>query len=266
MENLFPHPEGLTACPLLLVSESICEAEIIDKPLTLECGKDNKGVLYNSVNIERTSTSSPLVGDSSEPLSLQASTSATPETSGQSSVMYSTILLSDPPGLLRKQQESLSSSSDEGNFSANNSDISGSFPGGLWDLENHVCSDSGDPRHSSSYNSVEELSETSEYEAESTGGGKDLYYLEVNDKGEEEKDDESESEEAQDERDENEEFQLCKGEIVMKVDTKPQAEGKNYPSVDSNMTSHSIPLYLPQFQTESINPPWNNKENSDPSW
>ncbi|KAI7807653.1 leptin receptor [Triplophysa rosa] len=246
MENLFLHPEGLTACPLLLVSERICEVEIIDKPQTLECGKDNT---------KRTSTSSPLLGDSSEPLSLEASASATPETSGQSSVMYSTILLSDRPGLLRKQQESLSSSRDEGNFSANNSDISGSFPGGLWDLENHVCSDSGNPRHSSLYNSVEELSETSEYEAsESTGGGKDLYYLAVNEK-EEEKDEESESEEAQDERDENEEFQLCKGEIVMKADTKRQSEGNNYTSIDSNTTSHSIPLYLPQFQTESINPP-----------
>lgn len=266
MENLFPHPEGLTACPLLLVSERICEMEVFDKPQALECGKDK-----NSVNIERTSTSSPLLGDSSEPLSLEASASATPETSGQSSVMYSAILLSDPPGLLRKQQESLSSSSDEGNFSANNSDISGSFPGGLWDLENHVCLDSGNPRHSSLYNSVEELSETSEYEAsESTGGGKDLYYLAVNEKEEEEEDeendDESESEEAQDEQDEIEESQICKVEFVMKADTKPQSEGNNYTSLDSNTTSHSIPLYLPQFQTESIDPPWNNnnKDNIAP--
>nr|XP_055068564.1 leptin receptor isoform X2 [Misgurnus anguillicaudatus] len=244
MENLFPHPEGLTACPLLLVSESICEVEIIEKPhpLILRCEKDNDNLLYNSVDIKRTTTNSPVLGDSSEPLSLEASTAAaTPETSGQSSVIYSNVLLSDQPGLLRKQQESLSSSSDEGNFSANNSDISGSFPGGLWDLENQVCSD-GTNRHSSSYNSVEELSETSEQEYEASNGAKDLYYLEVNGNEVEEEemmDDKSESEEA---HDKNEEFQLCK------ADTKPLLEAEN-------SASHSIPLYLPQFRTEHINPP-----------
>ncbi|XP_067229146.1 leptin receptor isoform X1 [Chanodichthys erythropterus] len=246
IENLFPHSEGLTACPLLLVSESICEVEIIEKchPLMLEHEKDNEVLLYNSGN--KANTDSACLGDSSEPLSLEASTAAaTPETSGQSSVTYSTILLSDQPALLRKQQESLSSSSDEGNFSANNSDISGSFPGGLWDLENHICSDSTNPRHSSSYNSVEEFSETSEqdYEAsESTGVAKDLYYLEMNE--EEKQEEEEDVEEAQD-----------KNEIVMRVDARPLLEGKNSTAVDSNNVSRSIPLYLPQFQTECINPP-----------
>uniref|UniRef100_A0A9J7WZ67 Leptin receptor n=2 Tax=Cyprinus carpio TaxID=7962 RepID=A0A9J7WZ67_CYPCA len=220
VSNLFPHSEGLTACPLLLVSESICEVEIIEKthPVTLEHEQDNEVPIYKSGN--KTATDSALLADSSEPLSLEASTAAaTPETSGQSSVTYSTVLRSDQPSLLRKQQESLSSSSDEGNFSANNSEISGSFPGGLWDLENHVCSDSANPRHSSSYNSVEEFSETSDqdYEAsESTGVAKDLYYLEV--------------------------------------DARPLLEGKKSTAVDSSV-SHSIPLYLPQFRTECINPP-----------
>lgn len=246
MESLFPHSEGLTACPLLLVSESICEVEIIEKPhpVTLEHEKD-KVLMYNSG--DKTTTGSAVLADSSEPLSLEASTAAaTPETSGQSSVTYSTVLLSDQPSLLRKQQESLSSSSDEGNFSANNSDISGSFPGGLWDLENHVCPDSANPRHSSSYNSVEEFSETSDqdYEAsESTGVAKDLYYLDVN----EEEKDEEEIEETQGEHE--------KKEIVMRVDARPLLEGKNSTSVNSNNVSHSIPLYLPQFRTESINPP-----------
>ncbi|XP_052455578.1 leptin receptor [Carassius gibelio] len=248
MENLFPHSEGLTACPLLLVSESICEVEIIEKPhpVTLEHEKDNVVLTYNSG--DKTTTSSALLADSSEPLSLEASTAApTPETSGQSSVTYSTILLSDQPSLLRKQQESLSSSSDEGNFSANNSDISGSFPGGLWDLENHVCSDSANPRHSSSYNSVEEFSDTSDqdYEAsENTGVAKDLYYLEVN---EEEDEDEEEIKETQGEQEKN--------EIVVRVDARPLLESKDSTSVDSNNISHSIPLYLPQFRTECINPP-----------
>ncbi|XP_058635214.1 leptin receptor isoform X3 [Onychostoma macrolepis] len=253
IENLFPHSEGLTACPLLLVSESICEVEIIEKPLpiTLEHEKDNEVPIYKSG--DQTITDSALLADSSEPLSLEASTAAaTPETSGQSSVTYSTVLLSDQPSLLRKQQESLSSSSDEGNFSANNSDISGSFPGGLWDLENHVCSDSANPRHSSSYNSVEEFSETSDqdYEAsESTGVAKDLYYLEVNEEEEEEEEeeDEEEIEETQGEQEKN--------EIVMKVDARPLLEGKNSTAIDSNNVSHSIPLYLPQFRTECINPP-----------
>uniref|UniRef100_A0A673JC57 Leptin receptor-like n=1 Tax=Sinocyclocheilus rhinocerous TaxID=307959 RepID=A0A673JC57_9TELE len=240
IENLFPHSEGLTACPLLLVSESICEVEIIEKthPVTLEHEKDNEVPIYKSG--DKTTTDSALLADSSEPLSLEASTTAaTPETSGQSSVTYSTVLLSHQPSLLRKQQESLSSSSDEGNFSANNSDISGSFPGGLWDLENHVCSDSANPRHSSSYNSVEEFSETSDqdYEAsESTGVAKDLYYLEVNE--EEEEEDEEEIEETQSEQEKN--------EMVMKVDARPLLEGKNSTAVASNV-SHSIPLYLPQF-------------------
>uniref|UniRef100_A0A673KXD8 Leptin receptor-like n=1 Tax=Sinocyclocheilus rhinocerous TaxID=307959 RepID=A0A673KXD8_9TELE len=249
MENLFPHSEGLTACPLLLVSESICEVEIIEKPhpVMLEHEKDNEVLIYNSG--DKTTTDSALLADSSEPLSLEASTAApTPETSGQSSVTYSTVLLSDQPSLLRKQQESLSSSSDEGNFSANNSDISGSFPGGLWDLENHVCSDSANPRHSSSYNSVEEFSETSDqdYEAsESTGAAKDLYYLEVNE--EEEEEDEEEIEETQGEREKN--------ETVMRVDARPLLKGKDSTAIDSNNISHSIPLYLPQFRTECINPP-----------
>ncbi|XDV35775.1 hypothetical protein PO909_005658 [Leuciscus waleckii] len=243
MENLFPHSEGLTSCPLLLVSESICEVEIEKcPPLMLEHEKENEVLIYNSG--EQETPDSARLGDSSEPLSLEASTAAaTPETSGQSSVTYSTVLLSDQPALLQKQQESLSSSSDEGNFSANNSDISGSFPGGLWD----VCLDSTNPRHSSSYNSVEEFSETSDqdYEAsESTGVAKDLYYLEMNE--EEKQEGEEDIEEAQDGQDKN--------EIVMRVDARPLLEGKNS-TVDSNNVSHSIPLYLPQFRTECINPP-----------
>ncbi|XP_039547314.1 uncharacterized protein LOC120493014 [Pimephales promelas] len=235
MENLFPHSEGLTACPLLLVSETICEVEIEKSPpLILEHEKENEVLIYNSGKQETT--------DSSEPLSLEASTAAvTPETSGQSSVTYSTVLLSDKPALLRKQQESLCSSSDEGNFSANNSDISGSFPGGLWDM----CSDSTNPRHSSSYNSVEEFSETSEqdYESsESTGVAKDLYYLKMNE--EEKQEGEEDIEEAQD-----------RNEIVMRVDVRPLLEGKKSTAVDSNNVSHSIPLYLPQFRTDCINPP-----------
>ncbi|XP_067315892.1 leptin receptor isoform X2 [Pseudorasbora parva] len=250
MENLFPHSEGLTACPLLLVSESICEVEIEKcHPLILEHEKDNEVLIYNSE--DKATSDSARLGDSSEPLSLEASTAAaTPETSGQSSVTYSTILLSDQPALLRKQQESLSSSSDEGNFSANNSDISGSFPGGLWELENHVCSDGTDPRHSSSYNSVEEFSETSEqdYEAsESTCVAKDLYYLDMNEEEKQDEEEEEEDEEAQDGQDKN--------EMVMRVDARPLLEGKNATDVDSNNVSHSIPLYLPQFRTECINPP-----------
>lgn len=238
-ESLFPHSEGLTACPLLLVSESICEVEIIEKPhpLTVEHVKDNEILVYTSG--DKTATDSGLQGDSFE--ALETSTAAaTPETSGQSSVTYSTILLSDQPSHLRKQQESLSSSSDEGNFSANNSDISGSFPGGLWDLE------SSNPRHSSSYNSVEEFSETSEhdYEAsENTGVAKDLYYLEMN--GEEkEEEEEEEAEEGQN-----------KNERVMSVNARPYLESPKSTASNSNNVSHSIPLYLPQFRTECINPP-----------
>ncbi|XP_053087546.1 leptin receptor isoform X2 [Pangasianodon hypophthalmus] len=232
--NLFGHQEGLTACPLLPMSENACEVEIVEKLFVLEEDQEDKALLHHSVDTEGQSTNLSSIEGSLEPLSLDTSTvAASPETSGQSSVTYSTVLVFDQPVLQRKQQESLSSSSDEGNFSANNSDISGSFPGGLCELEIHSSSDGANPRNSCSYNSVEEFSETSEQEdeaSESTQVSKELYYMGMNEEGEE---DELE-----------EEFKEEDGTEEQIPDSSPELDCKNSKASDSN-----VPLYLPQFRT-----------------
>ncbi|KAK2858151.1 hypothetical protein Q7C36_006070 [Tachysurus vachellii] len=232
--NLFSHHEGLTACPLLSTSENVCEVEIVEKLYVLEDGHEEKALLHHSVDTEAKSNNLSSIEGSLDPLSLDTSTvSASPDTSGQSSVRYSTILVFDQPVLQRKQQESLSSSSDEGNFSANNSDISGSFPGGLCELERHSSSDAINPRNSCSYNSVEEFSETSEQEdeaSESTQVSKELYYIGMN---EEEEEDEL-----------VEKFKEDDGTKEQISDSSPKLKSKDG---DSN-----VPLYLPQFQTAAI--------------
>ncbi|XP_060933549.1 leptin receptor [Limanda limanda] len=170
------------------------------------------------------------------------------ENSAQSSITYATVLLSDPkqdlPSIhLQYKGGSGSSSSDEGNFSANNSDISGSFPGGLWELESCRGGELDDPRRSCSYNSVEELSETSEQEDEGEGRGeKDLYYLGMDYPAE---DEESEEEE-----------ELGKNVLLNRedcgVESRPllgveDSSGAMQPL--SASTGGFSPLYLPQFRT-----------------
>ncbi|KAF7711805.1 leptin receptor isoform X1 [Silurus meridionalis] len=233
--NLFGHQEGLTACPLLPVNENVCEVEIVEKLFAVEEDQEEKALLHHSDNTERQSNNLSSREGSLDPLSLDASTvAASSETSGQSSVMYSTILVFDQPVLQMKQQESLSSSSDEGNFSANNSEISGSFPGGLCELESHSSSDSTNPRSSCSYNSVEEFSETSEQEdevLESTQVSKELYYMGMNEEAEEDELDEEYKEEV--------------GTEEQIPDSSPKMECKK--TSDSN-----VPFYLPQFRTAAI--------------
>lgn len=213
------------------MSESVCEVEIVEN-------LEEKALLHHSVDTEDQSTLSSIEG-SLDPLSLDTSTvAATTETSGQSSVTYSTVLVFNQPVLQRKQQESLSSSSDEGNFSANNSDISGSFPGGLSELGSHSSSEGANPRNSCSYNSVEEFSETSEQEDEasdSTRVSKELYYLGM---GEEEEED--------DELEEGFKEESATEEQI--PDFSLELECKN-PKADSDT---NVPVYLPQFRTAAI--------------
>ncbi|XP_076871066.1 leptin receptor isoform X2 [Brachyhypopomus gauderio] len=247
-ENVFGHPETLTACPLLLISESICEVEIVEKPHLLSLEKEHEQETHHFMEGRRDNMTT--VEGSLEPLSLDVSTTAaTPETSGQSSVTYSAVLLFDQPALLIKQHKSLSSSSDEGNFSANNSDISGSFPGGLWDLENPSGSDITNPRNS--YNSVEEFSEISEQEDEALESKqvvKELYYLGMNEEEEEE-----ENEDCEEEGEAG--MNIHVSQSVEYVDSGPQLEYKDSRACNSNYTcQRSIPLYLPQFQTAAIKP------------
>ncbi|XP_018609811.1 leptin receptor isoform X2 [Scleropages formosus] len=152
IENLFRHPEWLTSQPLLLESEIISEAMIVEN--TASPAKE-----IGSIG------TSPCKG-CEEPLGPKTPTfSRSSEGSAQSRITYATVLLPEEPNILYKQQGSLSSSSDEGNFSANVSDISGSIPGGMWELENCPRCESS-LRHSCSYNSAEEFSEASEQEDE----------------------------------------------------------------------------------------------------
>ncbi|TVK90654.1 Leptin receptor [Bagarius yarrelli] len=232
--NLFGHQEGLTAYPLLPMSENVCEVEIVRKLSVLEEDHEKKALLHYSVDpeIQRNNLSS--IEGSLDPLSLDVSTvAASPETSGQSNVTYSTILVFDQPVLQRKPQESFSSSSDEGNFSANNSDISGSFPGGLCELESHSSdSDGSNPRNSCSYNSVEEFSETSEQEDEVClkRVSKVLYYMGMDEEEEEE--------------DELVEFKQGDGSVEQNPYFSPE--------LDLRTNDSNVPLYLPQFQAAAV--------------
>lgn len=162
------------------------------------------------------------------------------DSSAQSSVTYATVLLSDPkqnqqPIHLHYKDGSGSSSSDEGNFSANNSDISGSFTGGLWDLDN--------PRRSCSYNSVEELYETSEQEDEEVAREKDLYYLRMDYPAEDE-----ESEEDQVDGEEAAKTELLRSVVLNREDCSVESHPLLSTEGPSELPPFS-PLYLPQFRT-----------------
>lgn len=256
IDHLFGLPEGLPAWPLLLVSEAISEAVIVEKtePPSPDDGAPGleKATLANSEGL-LSQPPPPASLETSGPGALDDQPGEAPdlpgmaESSGQSSVTYATVLLPDQPRLLYKQDGSGCSSSDEGNFSANNSDISGSFPGGLWDLEN---SNSNPPR-SCSYNSIEEFSEGSEQGNEEVKGDreKDMYYLDVVGPGEE---DDEEKEEGDEEKSQ---IHLLK-DVVLNIEVCSAESTQEYgePSIcgqtsDINASRPAFtqsPLYLPQ--------------------
>lgn len=252
-DHMFRPPEGFPAWPLLLPSENISKVVIVDKVdlSSLSASPDPTVALSihlcggadSQVDQAWPEGSELLPGRNAPPPNLdyeadyeadgaERPLAADTGSSAQSSVTYATVLLCDP-----KQQQPLHlhdkdgggcSSSDEGNFSANNSDISGSFPGGLWELDA--------PRRSCSYNSVEELSETSEHGDREVGEEKDLYYL-----GMDYGDDESEEEEEP------------KAKLIQcvalnregcSVESRPLLE-------PTNSTCEVSALYLPQFRTAS---------------
>lgn len=179
----------------------------------------------------------------------------TTDSSAQSSVTYATVL-SHPkqpqPVPLHYKDGSGSSSSDEGNFSANNSDISGSFPGGLWELESCRGGEVEDPRRSCSYNSVEELSETSEQQDEGdVKEAKDLYYLDMDYPVADE-----ESEEEEEQREEETKTELLKNVVLNREDCSVEScpllslEDSSEPiELLSVSTFGFSQLYLPQFRT-----------------
>ncbi|CAB1323928.1 unnamed protein product, partial [Coregonus sp. 'balchen'] len=264
MEQLFRQPEGLPVWPLLLVSETISQATIVEKTGLPTSGPDKDLI---------PASSPALCVDSEVPGIPEEETLQLPdlprslESSAQPSVTYATVLLSDNPHRLYKQEGSLSSSSDEGNFSGNNSDISGSFPGGLWELDNshsRAGESDLDPRRSCSYNSVEEFSETSEQEDEALGGEKDggmegieekdLYYLGMGCQ------EESEGEEGEEEETEEHTGAMLLKEVMVLGREGSSVESNPLLGRQNSMFSESsdegsvvgmriVPLYLPQFRT-----------------
>ncbi|KAM3876341.1 leptin receptor [Diretmus argenteus] len=254
IDHLFRLPEGLPVWPLLLPPENISEV-IVDKSdlpsLTTALvqsqtqSKDSEGLLGAA------SSSASIVDTSGPELGEVQPADTPPANSAQSSVTYATVLLSDPEQdqqavRLRYKDGSGSSSSDEGNFSANNSDISGSFPGGLWDLESCRGGEADDPRRSCSYNS--EFSETSEQEEdEGMREEKDLYYLGMDYPAE---DGESEEEEGQREAEEREETKivLLKNVVFNREDCSVELRPLLGPGASASTGGFS-PVYLPQFRT-----------------
>lgn len=275
---MFHRPEGLQAWPPLLPSENISTVVIVDEVDLSALNTDLAQPSLAPITPESAASFSiPLVpglkseADQPQPvpseeqldaalpfaLNLDALTSfslgvnhvepprvqplESKDYLTQSSVTYATVLLRDPQQEQRLHYKdgsgSGSSSSDEGNFSANNSDISGSFPGGLWELD--------DPRRSCSYNSVEELSETSEQEDEGeVRGEKNLYYLGMEYPGEE-------SEEDEEQTDVETKSELLKNVVLSRegcsTESRPLLELGDSTQLPP-MCGFS-PFYLPQFRT-----------------
>lgn len=238
---MFHPPGGFPAWPLLLPSDNISKVVIVDKvdlsalSIHLGGGADSRAEQAwaegSQLLLARDASSPPPPPklESSEADGVGGPLAADSGSSAQSSVTYATVLLCDPqqPLHLHDKDGGGCSSSDEGNFSANNSDVSGSFPGGLWELDA--------PRRSCSYVSLAELSEASEHGNGEAGEEKDLYYL-----GMDPGDDESEEEEEE--------------PIAKLIQTEaPDREGCSVESrpllQPPNSTCDVSALYLPQYRT-----------------
>lgn len=240
---MFHPPEGFPAWPLLLPPEKISNLVIMDKADLAALGTPPDPSVASSARLHGEPDSQAgrawpeenhLLpgGDGSSPPSLDYPPGSAPgdggcpagvaDSSAQSSVIYTTVLLCGP----NHKDCSCSSSSDEGNFSANNSDISASFNGGLWELDV--------PQRSGCYNSMEELSEKSEQGDRDVGEEKDLYYIGV-DYG----DDDEESEEE------------LNAKLIQTVPLSGEgcsAESRRLLQLTEAKCDFS-PLYLPQFRT-----------------
>ncbi|XP_068445733.1 leptin receptor [Clinocottus analis] len=295
-DHLFQPSEGLAAWQLLLPSEEISKV-IVDKvhlsalttalvqaphvtitpdpptvsSLPLPPGSYSEGnqaqVMENeelrdgALNLDALVRSNPRL----DPLQLDdPPPEGLNDSSAQSSVTYATVLLSD----LKKEQQHIdrhyksgsgSNSSDEGNFSANNSDISDSFRGGMWALDSCRGGEMDDQRRSCSYNSVEELSQTPEQEdeeeeeeeeekEEEEREEKDMYYLEMDYPAE---DEESEEDEGQGEEETN--IQLLHNVVLNREDRSVESHPLLGPEESMELLSVTMqdfsPLYLPQFRT-----------------
>lgn len=268
-ERLFYSPEGLPTLPLS--SEEISKVIIIDKTMTKAliqtrrsltpdppAASESSFLPWFDPNVEPSAengapslnalTASTQTLDEFQPINLNVDhIPADAPSSAQSSVTYSKVLFSNAkqdqqPEELHFRDGSRSSSSDEGNFSANNSDISESAAGGLWELD--------DPRRSCSYNSVDELSETSEQEDEGAPAeqGKHLCYLEIKyPEGEE-------SEEDEEQREEEAETELLQTVVSREdcVELHPLLSSEGSGETDKLLEASGrgfSSLYLPQYKT-----------------
>lgn len=276
LEQLLHFPEGLLVLPL--PSEEISKVIVIDKDLTKAfiqtsssltpnpaAASDSSFLPWFDPNVGRSVASETLLNRSgslamtspqrtddlqpTEPI--VDHTPADSRSSAQSSVTYSKVLLADAkqdhrPDELHFRVGSRSSLSDEGNFSANNSDISESVAGALWELDSCHGAEVDDPRRSCSYNSVEEVSETSEQEDEGAAlQEKRLCYLEMKYSSEDE-----ESEEEDEQREEETKAGLVKGVLNRGGYPLLSAEGLSQTSQLLSASSCAFSsLYLPQYRT-----------------
>lgn len=287
-DYLFRPQEGLPVWPLLMPSENISQVIIVDKVLTTAliqnplpdpadalAGSHSPGFDLNVDQFMENETL-PVEGPSSAVLDMLTTSRpraddlqpadpsvdqhpGSTDNSGQSSVTYTAVLVSNPsqdqqpPIHLPYKDGSGNSSSDEGNFSANNSDISGSFPGGLWELESCRGLEMDDPRRSCSNNSVEELSQTSDQEDEhDVRREKDLYYLGMDYPAE---DEESEKDDEQSE-DEEAEVELLKstplnrGHCSVELHPLLSQDNPSEPGILPSPSTCGFAMpYLPQFRT-----------------
>ncbi|XP_015826469.3 leptin receptor [Nothobranchius furzeri] len=279
-EALFRPSDGLQALPL--PAESISRVIIMDKAqtkalvqtpksLTPDPGtaSDNLLTLFDPEVDQSVETEALLGGAPSLTITVEALTASNQSmqlvkplveqnpgntSSAQSSVTYTKVLLADAkqdlqPVRLHYSDSSRCSSSDEGNFSANNSDISESSPSALWELDSCPGAEGDDPRRSCSYNSVEELSESSEQENE--GEKKHLDYLEIKYSTD---DEESEGEE---QREDNLKTKLLKDDAADREDSCVELhhllglEDSSQPDkLPSASTCEFSLLYLPQYRTD----------------
>ncbi|XP_076026277.1 leptin receptor [Genypterus blacodes] len=261
LDHLFRPPEGQPAWPLLVPAEKISQAVVVDKVEFLDLTVVQPVAPGSAPGSARSEDAESLLDeapslcpepDGLEPVDPPDRPQETTDSSAQSSVTYATVLLRNPkqeqpPLHLHYKDASSSSSSDEGNFSANNSDISGSFHGGLWELDSYRVGETDDPRRSCSYNSMEKLSKTSEQEDEEEAREEtDLYYL-----GMDYQEEEEESEEEEETKTE-----LLKNVVLDREDCCVEArpllacQESNEPSeLLAASPCGFTPLYLPQFRT-----------------
>ncbi|MEQ2208354.1 hypothetical protein XENOCAPTIV_026137, partial [Xenoophorus captivus] len=214
---------------------------------------EHETVLGGAISLDSLTTSNITINKLKPVNTLVEQGSGSTNRSAQSSVTYSKVLLTDqdhPPLQLHYKEGSRSSSSDEGNFSANNSDISESFPGGLWELDSCRGTELDDPRRSCSYNSLKELSETSNQEDKiDMRQGKPLYYLEIRPMSEDEENEE-----------EKPESELLKGANLNReefsVELHPllsPEESMNPSKMLQESTCSFASLYMPQYRKHNAN-------------